>query len=191
MVSINIISGTDRPGSNALRVSSYLMQRYRELENVVPTLIDLKDFPVGKVKGGPYGEELPEVDRFTAEMLDADGLCVVVPEYNGGYPGILKLVIDYLPYPSGLEKLPICLVGEANGAFGALRAVEQLQQVFSYRNAYLFPERVYIPRVDENFDEETGVKDPFQQQLLENQIRNFSQYVAEHADMQLSVEETD
>ncbi|MFH5831769.1 NADPH-dependent FMN reductase [Halalkalibaculum sp. DA3122] len=179
MIELNIISGTDRPGSNALRVSRYLRTRYREIEEVMPEIIDLRYFPLEQVSGGPYGKENEEVRKFTTKLLDADGLCVVVPEYNGGYPGILKLVIDYLPYPSGLEKKPICFVGEADGAFGALRAVEQMQQVFSYRNAYIFPERVYIPRVNDNFDEEKGISDSFQQQLLDNQIKNFIQFIAD------------
>ncbi|MDZ7689872.1 MAG: NADPH-dependent FMN reductase [Balneolaceae bacterium] len=143
------------------------------------------------MSGGQYGEELEKVDKFASEMLRADGLCVVVPEYKGGYPSILKLVIDYLPYPSGLEKKPICFVGEANGALGALRAVEQLQQVFSYRNAYILPERVYIPRVDQNFDEEAGIKDSFQQQLLENQIQNFVQFITDFKAESVSLKEID
>lgn len=179
MVELNIISGTDRPNSNALRVSRYLKTRYQEQDDVIPDIIDLRDFPLEQVSGGPYGDVSDAVSTFTEQLLDADGICVVVPEYNGGYPGILKLVIDYLPYPSGLEKKPICFVGEADGAFGALRAVEQLQQVFSYRNAYIFPERVYIPRVNDNFDEQEGIRDSFQQQLLDNQIKNFVQFVTE------------
>jgi NAD(P)H-dependent FMN reductase len=76
-----------------------------------------------------------------------------------------------------LENKPVALVGEANGAFGALRAVEQLQQVVSYRNAYVFPERVFISRVDENFDDEKGVIDSLQQQLLMSQIENYPSFI--------------
>lgn len=179
MLEINIISGTDRPNSNAMRVASYLKKRYAEWDEVIPKIIDLCEFPIQEVSGGHYGKELPAVERFNSQLLDADGFCVVCPEYNGGYPGILKLVIDHLPYPNALEKKPVCFVGEANGTFGALRAVEQLQQVFSYRNAYTFPERVIIPRINDNFDEQEGISDVFQQQLLENQIKNFIQFVGD------------
>lgn len=179
MIDLKIISGTDRPNSYAMRVSRYLKQRYAELNDVVPEIIDLQEFPVDEVAGGAYGEDLPRIEAFNKPVLAADGLAVVCPEYNGGYPGILKLFIDYLPFPAALEKKPVCFVGEANGAFGALRAVEQLQQVFGYRNAYVFPERVFIPRVKKNFDEEEGIRDPLQQQLLESQIKNFVQYISD------------
>ena len=176
MISLKIISGTDRPNSNALRVSKYVQGKYQE-EGISADIIDLQDFPLDRVVGGKYGVELPAVDNFVEQAVTGDGLVVVCPEYNGGYPGILKLFIDYLPFPSSLDKKPIALIGEANGAFGAMRAVEQLQQVFGYRNAHIFPERVFISRVNENFDDEKGIRDQFQQQLLEDQINGFPDFV--------------
>lgn len=176
MITLSIISGTDRPNSNALRISNYLKQQY-EQEGVSADIIDLRDFPLKEVSGGKYGEDIPAVDQFVDQTIKADGLVIVCPEYNGSYPGILKLFIDYFPFPESLYKKPVALVGEANGSFGALRAVEQLQQVIGYRNAHVFPERVFIPRVDSNFDEEEGIKDEFQQELLKKQIKNFVPFV--------------
>lgn len=176
MIDLSIISGTDRPGSNARRISNYLQKKYKQ-KGVAADIIDLQDFPLEKVSGGRYGEEIPAVDQFVDQAVIADGLVIVCPEYNGSYPGILKLFIDYFPFPESLYKKPIALVGEANGSFGALRAVEQLQQVIGYRNAHIFPERVFIPRVSDNFDSETGIKDSFQQELLESQIENFVPFV--------------
>lgn len=176
MIDLRIISGTDRPASNALRISKYIQREY-EKHGVDAGIIDLQDFPIEKVSGGKYGEELPEVDNFVSQAVEADGLVIVCPEYNGGYPGILKLFIDYLPFPESLNKKPVALVGEATGEFGALRAVEQLQQVVGYRNAHVFPERVFIPRIHKNFDPEKGIKNEFQQELLQSQITAFPQFV--------------
>ncbi len=176
MIDLQIISGTDRPNSNALRVSAYLQRQYQQ-EGIDAGIIDLQDFPIEQVSGGRYGEHLPEVDDFVGQAVEADGLVMVCPEYNGGYPGILKLFIDYMPFPGSLDKKPIAMVGEANGAFGGLRAVEQLQQVVGYRNAHVFPERVFISRVNENFDEEEGIKDQLQQELLASQITHFPQFI--------------
>uniref|UniRef100_UPI00356A0EDE NADPH-dependent FMN reductase n=1 Tax=Fodinibius sp. TaxID=1872440 RepID=UPI00356A0EDE len=178
MIDLRIISGTDRPNSYALRVSQYLQKKYRQ-EGIEGRIIDLRDFPIEQVSGGRYGEHIPEVNAFVDQAVQADGLVMVCPEYNGGYPGILKLFIDYFPFPESLHKKPVALVGEANGAFGALRAVEQLQQVVSYRNAHVFPERVFIPRINKNFDDQKGIKDAFQQELLESQIKNFVPFVRE------------
>lgn len=175
-MNLRIISGTDRPNSNALLVSRYLKKLYRQ-EGIEPHIIDLQDFPLEKAAGGKYGVSIPELDDFVSDAVQADGLVIVCPEYNGGYPGILKLFIDYMPFPGALEKKPVAFVGEATGAFGAMRAVEQLQQVMGYRNAHIFPERVFIPRVNQNFDAEKGIKNELQQELLETQVVNFIRFV--------------
>lgn len=185
MIDIRIISGTDRPNSNARLISLYLKKKYQQ-EGVNADIIDLQYFPLEEVSGGRYGESIPAVDEFVEQAVRADGLVIVCPEYNGGYPGILKIFIDYFPFPDSLYKKPIALVGEANGAFGALRAVEQLQQVVGYRNAHIFPERVFIPRIDHNFDAENGIKDSFQQELLESQIENFIPFVKDFQEDVLS-----
>lgn len=178
MINLQIISGTDRPNSNAMSVSKYVQRRYRKKNKdaINAQIMDLKEFPVEKVSGGKYGKDIPVVDNFVAPLLEADGLVIVCPEYNGGFPGILKLFIDYLPFPESMDKKPVALIGESDGAFGAMRAVEQLQQILNYRNAHLFPERVFIPRVNQNFDEEQGILDEFQQELLDSQIATFPSF---------------
>lgn len=173
---IQIISGTDRADSNALRVSRYMRKLYRQLD-VEAGIINLEEFPLEAVSGGKYGEDLPELKPLVDPIVAADGLVMVCPEYNGGYPGVLKLLIDYLPFPEALGNKPVSFVGEATGAFGAMRAVEQLQQVVGYRNAYVFPERVFIPRIHKNFDDEKGILNSFQQELLELQVKNFVQFI--------------
>ena len=177
MTTIQIISGSDRPISNAIRVSNYLKTKFEAEESVSAGVISMCDFPTGDVTEGSYNSKLPSIQAFNKPVLEADGLVMVIPEYNGGFPGILKLFIDYLPFPKALEKMPICLIGESDGSFGALRAVEQMQMVIGYRYAYQFPERVFINRVSKNFDDETGIKDEFQNKLLNSLIANFSTFV--------------
>ena len=175
-MNLKIISSTDRPNSNALRVSKYVQSLYTE-QGVNAEIINLEDFPLEEVVGGRYGKKLPAVEKFREPVINADGLVFVIPEYNGSFPGILKVFVDYLPFPEAFEKMPMSFIGEANGAFGALRAVEQFQMVANYRNALQFPERVFIPRVKDEFIEGEGLRDSFKQKLLESQVRNFITFV--------------
>lgn len=177
MIILKIISSTDRPDSNAIKVARYLEPKYKAL-GADADIISLCDFPLGEVAGGRYGESIPAVERFNEPVLKADGLVFVVPEYNGSFPGILKLFFDYLPYPHGLERMPVCMVGASSGVFGALRAVEQFEAVCGYRKAHIFPERVFIPRIYQNFDMEAGIRDAFTQSLLLDQIQNFYLFVS-------------
>src|SRR5690554_4452480 len=95
---LKIVSSTDRPNSNALEISKYVQTLYQE-NGVDAEVISLEDFPLEAVVGGKYGKEIPEVEAFRKPIVEADALVFVIPEYNGGYPGILKMFIDYLPFP--------------------------------------------------------------------------------------------
>ena len=176
MTRIAIISGTDRPNSYALKVSNYINSQFLS-SGVDSFVVDLQNFPILDVAGGRYNFTNPSIDAFNEPVLQADGLVFVVPEYNGSFPGILKLFIDYLPFPSAFKGLPIAYVGESSGAFGALRAIEQLQMVAAYRLAYSYPDRLFINRVKENFDPENGPKIPLQKELMQNLIQGFPDFV--------------
>lgn len=182
---IAIISGTDRPNSYAYRVSKYIFDQFIA-QGTDAVLVDLQNFPTADVAGGRYDDDIPSVKAFNKQVLDSDGMLFVVPEYNGSFPGILKLFIDYLPFPSAFKGVPIAFVGEASGAFGALRAVEQLQMVAAYRMAYMYPERVFINRVKDNFDDESGPKIPIQNELMQNLIKGFAEFVADRKEKSLT-----
>ena len=173
---IHILSSTDRPGSNAKKVADYISELLdKEAENRV---FSLRDFPFEDVVGGRYGDEISSVKKFNDEFLDADGFLFVIPEYNGGFPGVLKLFFDYLPFPNALKKMPVSVVGEAAGSFGALRPVEHFQQLLGYRNALIYPERMFIKDVNNTFTPESGLKNSKMQELLESQIRGFVEFSA-------------
>ncbi len=178
MSTITILSGTDRPGSQALKIARYIKPMY-EKQGVEARVVSLEDFPLNEVAGGKYGRSLPGVEAFREGVIASDGIVMVVPEYNGSFPGILKLFIDYLPFPEAFDKMPIAYIGEAAGAFGALRAVEQLQLVCSYRNAHNYRERVFLQRVSKIFDESEGIKDEFVAELLQSQIQGFIRFIGQ------------
>lgn len=172
---IHILSATDRPDSNAAAVSRYasaIISKHAE-----SAIFSLEDYPLQDVVGGKYGEKITSVDAFNSAFLAAEGYLFVIPEYNGGFPGILKVFYDYLPFPESFNHKPVSLIGEAAGAFGALRAVEQFEQLLKYRKAYIYPDRMFIQGVNQNFDETTGLKNEKMQELLVNQLSQFPGFV--------------
>ncbi|MDZ7720481.1 MAG: NAD(P)H-dependent oxidoreductase [Balneolaceae bacterium] len=175
MSHIHILSATDRPNSNALKVAGYANQFLSK--KATTRIFSLKDFPIRDVAGGKYNDKPQSVEEFNEKFLSADGFVFVIPEYNGGFPGILKLFYDYLPFPKAFNKSPICLIGEAAGAFGALRPVEQFSQLLIYRQAHIFPERIFIQRVNDSFDEEEGLISEKMQKLWEKQLNGFPDFV--------------
>ncbi|MEX0778908.1 MAG: NADPH-dependent FMN reductase [Balneolales bacterium] len=177
MIKLAVISGTDRPGSNALKVAAHVCNRYRAY-NADAYVVDLCNFPLADAAGGHYSaKDVPSIKQFNENILSADGLVFVVPEYNGSFPGILKLFIDYLPFPRALSKVPVCFIGESDGKFGALRSVEQLQHTCGYRYSFNFPERVFINKVSKTFDKDEGHQDDFTNKLIDSQVKNFIRFV--------------
>lgn len=176
MTTITIVAATDRPNSMAMKIANYIKPLYQD-ENFSAEVVSLRDFPAADVVGGRYDDDIPSVDAFNERVLKSDGIVFIIPEYNGSFPGIFKLFIDYLPFPKSFLGKPIAFIGEASGAFGGLRAVEQAQHVCGYRNAYVFPERVFIDRVTKNFDPENGLLVSIQAKLLNSQIKNFKKFV--------------
>ena len=173
---IEIIAGTNRPGSYSLKVAKFVAGLYKE-QNLPAQVLDLSELPLGEVTNGNYFQGAPAgawesaVDRVTA----ADGLVVVVPEYNGSFPGILKLFIDYWKYPETFENRPAALIG-LGGRWGGLRPVEHLQQVFGYRNGYIFPQRVFIANVKDAIKEDRVVE-PMALELMKTQTRDFAGFL--------------
>ena len=173
---ILIVSGTNRPGSYCLRVAQLIQRHYREA-GIPHELFSLLEVPQSLFLPESYAKKPPEFRAIQQRILDASGLHMIVPEYNGGFPGVLKLFIDHLKFPDSFEHKPVCFTGEANGMWGAFRPVEQIQMIFGYRNAYTFPHRVFIPRVQSQFDEAGNFTNAEIEGLLRDQAVNFAHFV--------------
>ncbi len=172
---ITIISGTNRPDSSTLKVARAVENIYRKIE-VETQLLDLQDLPSEIFDPSSYANKPEGFDVFTKAVLESEGLVIVTPEYNGGPPGVLKYFIDMLPFPESFERRPVAFIGLAAGMWGALRPVEQLQQVFGYRNAYIFPERVFFPGIMSLLSDESKLKSCQEWELVEKQCRDFVAY---------------
>ena len=142
-MNIVIISSTNREGSMSLKVSKKMEAIYQELGANVQ-VIDLRLLPTSIFQPDVYKNKPAELQPFIDAILQADGLLFVVPEYNGSFPGILKYYIDMWKYPDCFENVCVAYIGIASGQWGGLRAIEHLQGVMGYRNAYQLPHRVFI-----------------------------------------------
>ena len=173
---ISLIVGTNRPGSNTRKFAAHFEEFYAELK--VPLhVLDLAQLPPEIFSPASYAEKPKSFHPFADAILQSDGLHVVTPEYNGGMPGVLKYFIDMLKFPESFERRPVCFTGVAAGIWGALRPVEQLQAIFGYRNAYLYPERVFLPQINNLLDASGRLKDAELLGRLKAQASGFTDFV--------------
>jgi len=173
---LTLIVGTNRPGSNMRKVANHVEEIYREL-NVPLHVLDLAKLPSEIFTPTSYSQKPKSFEPFADAVLKSSGLIVVTPEYNGGMPGVLKYFIDMLKFPESFEHRPVCFVGLAAGMWGALRPVEQLQLIFNYRYAYLYSERVFLPRINELLNDKGRLTDPEILDRLRAQAEGFVAFV--------------
>lgn len=153
MQHIAIISSSIRKGRNSHRTTLYFRD-FIEVGGLASVeIIDLMEynFPV-------FEERLRLFENPTAEMLDfaakvkaADGIIMVTPEYNGGYPASLKNVIDLL-YDEWHRK-PIAIATNSAGPFGGTQVITSLQFSLWKIGAWTVPAMFPVPKVQEAFDE--------------------------------------
>jgi chromate reductase len=173
--SILIISGTNRPSSNTLQLARNV-ERHYALAGVRCELLSLTDLPAELFSPDAYTHKPAVLVTLQEKVLQSAGLHIVLPEYNGSFPGVLKYFIDMLKFPESFDRKPVAFVGVANGQFGGVRAVEQMQMVFAYRNAHLYPDRIFVPRVQHKLDAQGNVSDPALEERFSKQVRGFAEF---------------
>lgn len=177
---IEIIAGTNRPNSNTLLLSSLLLEIYKR-KGVQAQILSLEQMPSEIFDPRSYAEKPESFLPISQRVLDSDGLHIVLPEYNGSFPGVMKYFIDMLKFPESFEHRCVAFTGHAAGIWGAFRAVEQLQMIFAYRNAHILPERVWIPKINEQWKESgASFNDPTLMPRLEAQVDSFADFVRLH-----------
>ncbi len=169
-----IISATNRPKSKTYQVACIIEKIYQAL-NYPVQIISLMDIDFQSLLKNPYPNKLPENIQVVVEKINnSKALTIVCPEYNGSFPGILKFFVDHWTCPDSFEK-PMSFVG-LGGRWGGLRAVEQLQQIMAYRNAFIYPERVFLQNI-ENILKQGQIQDKQLLNRLNNQAKNFLKFI--------------
>ncbi len=175
---IIIISGTNRKYSNSLKVAKLVKDVY-DLQHANSEIFDLSKLPQDIYLPESYGNKPKEfVTDYSDKVLKSDGLVVVTPEYNGGPSVALKYFVDMLPFPESFEFRPVCFIGVAAGASGAVRPVEQLQHIFGYRNAIIYPKRIFMPQIHKLLDENGNLLDDDIRSRINEQTEGFLKFVA-------------
>ena len=181
-MNITVISGTNRKGSNSLKVANDVANMYRsEGQNV--TILNLEELPKEIFDPNIYSQKPKPTsfEPFQNAIIQADGVVIVIPEYNGSYPGALKYFIDMLSYPESFERRPVAFVGISSNPWGAIRPIEHMQGVWGYRNAFMFNERVFIPKIWGELDEHGRIKEGVTRDLLLSQTKNFCIFIKNNA----------
>jgi NAD(P)H-dependent FMN reductase len=146
---IPVLLGTPREGRQTEFVARWLTGRIEERSDIETRLFDVRDFDLPQ---DHYGMEIN--DRFPEwrdAIVEADGLVIVTPEYNHGYPGTLKSVIDLL-LPEYIHKA-VALVGVSAGVWGGTRVIESMIPMVRELGLAVTFTDLNFPQVQKKFDD--------------------------------------
>jgi len=159
---VPVLLGTVRQGRMSLPVARLVVSELSRRPGIETELIDIARIPLPIDDAGQAIKD----PTFAAQMTRADALVIVSPEYNHGYSGLLKHVLDsclreYVHKAAGL-------VGVSAGPFGGTRGIEDLLPVLrelglvaifwdvnfsSVQNAFdeagELRDQAYLPRIDQ------------------------------------------
>lgn len=160
MLKVLVILGSVRRGRLSERVATFVMARLDETAAVDAELIDLKvlDLPIMEERLGRIDPAPPGVPELGAKIAAADALIIVTPEYNRGYPGVLKNALDY--FYAQYKRTPVAIVTVSNGRHGGVNAWAQLVTVLTQMGAIVVPVTVAVEVADETFSPDGEAIEP-------------------------------
>jgi len=125
--------------------------------------LDLKDYPIPVYDGDIEATSgIPKtINQLGKKISSADALIVSTPEYNGGIPGILKNVVDWLSRekPVSLTNKHLLLLAASPGALGGIRSLWHSRQPFEALGVHVFPGMMGLPNAYNAFDDQGKLKE--------------------------------
>lgn len=154
-VNLPVLLGTNRKERKSVFVARWLISIMEKRSEIETQLFDVADFALPKDN---YGTEIKNsFPNWRDAIVRADGLVIVAPEYNHGYPGALKSVIDLL-LQEYVHK-SVALVGVSASPWGGTRVIESMVPMVRELGLAVTSADLNFPAVQDKFDQDGGLLD--------------------------------
>jgi NAD(P)H-dependent FMN reductase len=165
---IEIISGSPRENSVTRRVALHLKNQISQQTTHEVDIIDMKDWNIPPMQTvWVSSEKTPAPFKPLAErVFNADAIILLTPEYNGSYSPALKNLLDHFPKQ---HHKAFGIVTASPGAFGGMRASQQLLLLVPALFGIVSPYLLIVPGVDKKFSPDGDLID----ESFQNSVHNF------------------
>src|ERR1700730_14347352 len=163
---IPLILGTARQGRQSEHVARFVFEQTKKRAGVETELIDVRALPMGL---DDAGEQMKD-PAFSSTIERCHGRIIITPEYNHGYPGLLKHALDMNLKEYIHKAVGIC--GVSAGPFGGARVIENLLPVMRELGLVTIFEDVNFGKIGTLFDERGNLLD-------QNVIRRVDKFLDE------------
>jgi len=158
-----VICGTDRPKARSRIVAKNIYKQLKDKYGTEVNYFDLIDLPKPNKDESIYDKESFSAAFIKLQeevIIPATKIILISPEYNGAFPGALKLFIDKLSMRKAKECLhykKALLVGVSQGRAGNLRGLEYLTGILNHMKMVIYPVKQPISQVGQFLDESEGI----------------------------------
>jgi len=175
---ISVLVGSTRPGRQGLRVAQYVAKKLKERGHTVNFIDPLEYKGIQTFVDRYKNLKEPNADLVAIHNLfeKSDGFVAITPEYNYSYSSQIKTFLDV--YLNEYKFKPLGMVSYSMGAFGGVRAIENLRQVANALGLSPVPTYAALPTVHTQFEENGDLKNDFNKQAFEALFREFEWYLA-------------
>jgi chromate reductase len=143
---ITIISGTNRPHSNTLKIAKYYQKSLLK-RGMDTRLFSLEELPDCLIKTDLYGKRSEAFKPIQEMVSKTEKFLFIIPEYNGSFPGVLKTFIDACEFPTSFYNKKACLVGISSGKYGNIRGIDHFAGICSYLHLNVMPLRLHLSSI--------------------------------------------
>jgi len=164
-----IISGTNRLGSNSLKVAKYYQQEFRK-KGEEWDLLSLEELPHDLIFTDLYNKRSEAFLPIQERVSKAKKFIFIIPEYNGSYPGVLKVFVDACSFPISFYHKKAVLVGISTGKYGNIRGVDHFTGVCNYLRMHVLPLKIHIPHIQNEINVDNILNDEITVKFVHEQI---------------------
>ncbi len=179
---ITVIQATNRPDSNTEFVSRHIVQLLSDQYGGPIGYVSMVDIPPELLTTSAYAkDQLPEKVAMMQDqwMVPAEKFIWILPEYNGSFPGVLKLFIDAISvrkYNETFKLKKSMLVGIANGRSGNIRGMDHLAGILLHMKSIVYPRLLPVSQVNELMDDRGLINHAPTLKTLEDHLKGFVEF---------------
>lgn len=151
-----IISATNRPNSSTYKLAQYYQKKLKE-KGMEAGILSLTQLPANIIESDLYGKRSNEFEPIQDIVTQTEKFLFIIPEYNGSFPGVLKVFIDACSFPESFYEKKAALTGLSSGKYGNIRGIDHFTGVCHYMHLQVMPLKIHIGSINKEFDADNNL----------------------------------
>ena len=179
---ITVIAGTNRKDSETARFAKYYFDVLDSKTTNTVKFLDLAEIAHDWFHADMYASESQSESLRKLQneyMIPAEKFVFLTSEYNGSFPGVVKLFIDgcsIREYKKTFSGKKAALVGVASGRAGNLRGMDHLSDILNHVGTVIFPNKLPISSIEKLGNDDKDLTDKNTMEAIDNQIVAFLKF---------------